>query len=120
MATHHIGAAEAARVVMEPRVGGAWYEEGVDGSRCPWGKVVAWDPPGRLVLTWEITADWKADAAIQTEVEVRFTAVDGGTRVDLEHRKLEAYGEMAETMRGIFDSEGGWTGLLGMFAAAVG
>lgn len=119
LATHHIGATDAARVVIEPRVGGSWYEEGVDGGRCPWGRVLAWEPPARLVLTWEISADWRADAAIGTEVEVRFTAVDGGTRVELEHRKLEAFGEAAETMRGVFDSEGGWTGLLGAFAAAV-
>lgn len=119
LATHHIGAAAVDRVVIEPKVGGRWYEQGVDGSTCDWGHVVAWEPPGRLLLTWEISADWKADAAILTEVEVRFTAVDGGTRVDLEHRKLDAYGAAAAEMTAVFDSEGGWAGMLGHFSAAV-
>lgn len=118
MGTHHIGAATAADVVIEPRAGGRWFERGVDGSECNWGRVLTWEPPHRVELAWEISAEWKWDTTIQTVVEVRFTAVEGGTRVELEHRNLEAYGAAGEAMRGVFDSEGGWTGMLALYADA--
>jgi uncharacterized protein YndB with AHSA1/START domain len=118
LATHKIGTAKAVDAVIEPRVGGRWYERGEDGSTCDWGRVLSWEPPTRLVLTWEITADWKHDPDLKTEVEVRFVAEGkGGTRVELEHRRLELYGARGEEMRGIFDSEMGWEGLLDAFAA---
>lgn len=117
LATHKIGRVAAKDAIIEPRVGGRWYERGVDGSECTWGRVLAFDAPSRIVLSWEIDADWKADATIQTEVEVRFTAEGSGTRVELEHRMLESFGARAMEMKGIFDSEGGWTGLLAGFAA---
>jgi hypothetical protein len=80
--------------------------------------VLVWDPPGRLVLRWEISADWKHDQTIDTEVEIRFVALGPAlTRVELEHRRLDHYGSAAEQMRGAFDSEGGWTGILRLFAA---
>jgi uncharacterized protein YndB with AHSA1/START domain len=117
LATHHIGAAPAETAVIEPRVGGRWFERGGDGSECDWGRVLVWDPPGRLVLAWEISADWKYDQTIDTEVEIRFVALGPAlTRVELEHRQLDHYGPAAEQMRGIFDSEGGWTGILRLFA----
>jgi len=116
LATHKIGAAAAKEAVIEPFVGGRWFERGVDGSECDWGKVLTWSPPHRLVLAWEITADWKYDAAIHTEVEVRFVAEGSATRVELEHRCLEAYGDRAEEMRGILGSPGGWGGMLDTFA----
>jgi uncharacterized protein YndB with AHSA1/START domain len=78
--------------------------------------VQLWDPPTRLILTWEINADFQSDPTIKTEVEVRFAADGQGTRVDLEHRKLNALGARRDQMRGIFDSDGGWTGLLNAFA----
>ena len=74
LASKHIGKADAKTVVMEPFVGGRWFERGVDGSECDWGHVRTWDPPRRLVLTWEISSDWHDDPSIQTEVEVRFSA----------------------------------------------
>jgi uncharacterized protein YndB with AHSA1/START domain len=119
LASHHIGKSQPKEAVVEPRVGGRWFERGADGAECDWGRVLAWEPPGRLVLSWEITCDWRHDAAIQTEVEVRFTQEGEGTRVDLEHRLLERYGDKALEMKGIFESEGGWTGLLQKFAARV-
>jgi hypothetical protein len=89
-----------------------------DGSECDWGRVLVWDPPSRIVLSWEISADWKHDPHLKTEVEVRFVA-DGEnrTRVELEHRGLDAYGARRDEMRGIFDSDTGWKGLLDAFAA---
>lgn len=120
LATYKIGRAAAVDVVIEPHVGGRWYERGDDGSTCDWGRVLAWEPHGRLVLTWQIDADWKHDPALETEVEVRFIA-DGenGTRVELEHRRLDLYGARRDEMRGIFDSDAGWNALLGAFSASV-
>lgn len=117
LASMHIGKVDAKSVVMEPFVGGRWFEQGVDGSQCDWGTVRTWDPPRRLVLSWEISSDWQHDPSIQTEVEVRFSTEGASTRVDLEHRLLHYYGEKAAQMRGIFDSEKGWTRLLDAFAA---
>ena len=120
LATHKIGDAKAVDAVIEPRVGGRWYERGDDGSTCDWGRVLSWEPHSRLVLSWEISGDWKHDPSLKTEVEVRFIA-DGknGTRVELEHRRLDLYGARRDEMRGIFDSEGGWSGLLESFARAA-
>ena len=116
--THKIGKAEAVDVVIEPRAGGRWYERGVDGSTCDWGRVLAWEPPQRLLLSWEITADWRHEPQLQTEVEVRFVAEGKGvTRVELEHRHLDRYGSLRDQMRDIFGSDAGWKGLLEAFAA---
>ena len=120
---YSIGSGPMADAVIEPREGGRWYERAEDGSETEWGRVLAWDPPDRVVLAWQITPEWKFDAGLHTEVEVRFTAEDDvRTRVDLEHRKLENYGELAEQMRAIFGGSdgGGWGGLLRRFADAAG
>ncbi|VIO80864.1 SRPBCC family protein [Bradyrhizobium ivorense] len=120
LAHYKIGKASAVDAIMEPRVGGRWYERGDDGSTCQWGSVLAWEAPSRLVLSWDITADWQYDPDLKTEIEVRFIA-DGNdaTRVELEHRKLDRYGTRAAEMRRIFDTEGDWGRLLAMFAARV-
>jgi uncharacterized protein YndB with AHSA1/START domain len=120
LGTHKIGKAEAVDAVIEPRVGGRWYERGADGSTCDWGRVLTWEPHTRLVLSWEITADWQHDSKLQTEVEVRFIDEGkNGTRVELEHRHLDRYGARRDEMLGIFDSEGGWGGLLASFVRAA-
>jgi uncharacterized protein YndB with AHSA1/START domain len=120
LATHKIGKAKAVDAVIEPRVGGRWYERGDDGSTCDWGRVLSWEPHTRLVLSWEISADWQHDPNLKTEVEVRFIAEGKDhTRVELEHRHLDRYGTRRDEMRGIFDSEGGWSGLLASFAHAA-
>jgi uncharacterized protein YndB with AHSA1/START domain len=117
---HHIGSAELAEVVIEPRAGGRWYERGVDGSECDWGHVIRWDPPEGLVLAWQIDATWHFDPALVTEVEVRFVAESPlRTKVELEHRLLERFGDASESMRAGFESEGGWQTLLEVFAAAT-
>jgi uncharacterized protein YndB with AHSA1/START domain len=119
--SHHIGEAELARAVLEPREGGRWYEQGVDGSECDWGRVLAWDPPHRVVLAWQLTVDYAYDPDFATEVEVRFAAEgENRTRVSLEHRDLERYGDKVDEVRATFESEGGWTGILESYAAAAG
>lgn len=116
--THSIGAAPLADVVVEPRVGGRWYERSTDGAECEWGKVLAWDPPGRLILAWQLDANWKYDPALVLEVEITFTALQGGmTRVDLEHRNLERYGDKAAAVRDMIGSDNGWMGILKSFVA---
>jgi uncharacterized protein YndB with AHSA1/START domain len=115
---HHIGDAELADVVIESHNGGRWYEVGTDGSQCQWGMVKRWDPPGRLVLVWQLSADWRYDPALETEVEVRFIAVGGETRVELEHRGLDRYGEAAERMRLLFEGPAAWQGTLDRYAAS--
>lgn len=118
--THHIGAAPASTVVIEPFVGGRWFERGIDGSECDWGRVLAWEPPGRVVLAWEIGADWKHQPGLGTEVEVRFIAEsETATRVELEHRHLERYGEHAAHMRDGFDTDDAWAGMLQLMAQSA-
>jgi uncharacterized protein YndB with AHSA1/START domain len=118
---HHIGASVPQTAVIEPRVGGRWYERAEDGAECDWGRVLVWDPPHRLVLTWDIGADWKFDPNLETEVDIRFIAETADTtRVNLEHRKLDRYGIAAEKMRAVFDSEGGWGDILREFARVAG
>jgi uncharacterized protein YndB with AHSA1/START domain len=117
---HHIGPDEQFQATLESGVGGRWYERGQSGVECDWGRVLAWEPPHRLVLSWCINTEWKFDPTFETEVEVRFVReADERTRVELEHRKLERYGDHAEMMRGIFDSEAGWTGTLGNLRQAA-
>jgi uncharacterized protein YndB with AHSA1/START domain len=118
LASHHIGAQPAETAIIEPRVGGRWFERASDGTECLWGKVLVWDPPSRLVLAWQIGADWRFDEAVSTEVEVRFVVLDPArTRVELEHRLLDRLGTGAEGARAAFDSDGGWAGLLRRFSA---
>jgi uncharacterized protein YndB with AHSA1/START domain len=109
-----------ARVVMEPRVGGRWYERGEDGSECDWGHVLLWEPPHRLVLAWQINARWSFDASLVTQLDVQFNASgDGSTDVSLEHRDLDRFGADAVKVREALGSEMGWGGLLGSFAKAL-
>ena len=120
LAHYKIGKANAVDAVIEPRVGGRWYERGEDGSTCDWGSVLSWEPCTRLVLSYDITADWQYDPALNTEIEVRFIAEGKNvTRVEFEHRRLDRYGARRDEMRRIFDTEGDWGRLLGMFANAA-
>jgi uncharacterized protein YndB with AHSA1/START domain len=115
--SHHIGKAEMKRGVIEPKTGGRWYEEGVDGSQCNWGKVLAWEPPSRVILSWHINGQFQIDENVESEIEVRFVAeADGVTRVELEHRIAAVD---AEAIRAAVDSPSGWTGLLAAYQAAA-
>jgi len=113
--THSISATKSPikDVVLEPRVGGRWFERGEDGSECDWGKVLAWEPPARLLLAWQINAQFQPDPAVMSEVEIRFTPDASGTTVELEHRHIERVGGAAAAMRDAF--ERGWALLLESF-----
>ncbi|MBT9471854.1 MAG: SRPBCC family protein [Pseudomonadota bacterium] len=118
--THHIGAAPYKANVLEPRQGGRWYEIGEDGSEADWGHVLAWEPPSRLLLAWQLDAQHRFDPALVTEVEVLFTPQDDGrTRVELEHRLLERYGEDAQKVADSVGSPNGWGRVLELFADAA-
>ncbi len=117
---HHIGKSPLVAVVVEPRVSGRWYERCADGSECEWGRVLAWEPPNRLVLAWQLNADFTFDKSFETEVEVKF--IEEGakrTRVVLEHQHLERFGAREAEMVAAFDSKGGWDLGLCAFAAAA-
>lgn len=117
---HSIGNSEIAEVVVEPYSGGRWFERGVDGSECQWGRVASWEPPRKVVLLWQIGADWQFDPDFETEVEVTFTPEGADrTRLNLRHGNLQRYGEHTEQMRAIFDDPAGWTGTLANFADLV-
>jgi uncharacterized protein YndB with AHSA1/START domain len=118
LSVYKIGKVNAVDAVLEPHVGGRWYERGDDGSTCDWGRVLLWEPPSRLLLSWDVNADFQYDPDLKTEIEVRFIAAgDSATRVELEHRKLDRYGARRDEMRRIFDTGGDWGRLLAMFAA---
>jgi uncharacterized protein YndB with AHSA1/START domain len=119
-AHHTIAAFKRKEIVLEPRAGGRWLERGPNGEECQWGRVEAWDPPKRILLIWQINAEWAFDPGLATEVEVTFTPQAGGrTKVDLEHRLLERMGVKAEMVRGMIDAPGGWQGLLEAYVARV-
>jgi uncharacterized protein YndB with AHSA1/START domain len=118
--SHGIGATPITQSVIEPFVGGRWYTQHEDGSDVVLGHVRVWEPAQRLVVSWEVSAEWKPDPrpAFTSEVEVRFTAEAGGTRVELEHRNFERLGAAAgEKMRK--DVDGGWPAILDLYVKDV-
>jgi uncharacterized protein YndB with AHSA1/START domain len=118
---HHIGSAPIEQIVIEPHEGGRWYTRHQDGSETSTGHVLAWEPPDRLVITWQISAEWRYDPKLITTIEINFVAeAPDRTRVRLEHRDLERYGPEAERMRAMFEDLGAWTSTLSAYAAACG
>src|SRR3984893_238938 len=116
---HNMLAVDIAETVFELREGGSVYDKGVDGSECRWARVLAYEPPNRVVISWDITTRWQleTDPEKTSEVEVRFIAEGARqTRVELEHRHLERHGEGWEQMRDAVGSPGGWSRGLGQFA----
>ena len=110
-------------MVLEPEVGGRIYETGADGSDCQWSHILVWEPPHRVVFTWEISPQWslETDSAKASEVEVRFAAEDDRrTRVDVEHRNLDRHGEGWEGLRDAIASPGGWPLELHAFEQRLG
>ena len=117
--TYRIGESEGV-AVLEPREGGRWYERAPDGVECDWGRVLAWEPPHRVLLAWQLNATWQYDADFVTEVEVRFTEDGaGGTRVDLEHRHIDRFGDAAEQLAAALGGDGGWPAVLARYVAAA-
>jgi uncharacterized protein YndB with AHSA1/START domain len=109
---HHILEGELAEMVFEPREGGRIYDRGVDGSTCTWARVLSYEPPTRVVFSWDINPSWQIeqDPGKTSEVEVRF-APQGADRtfVELEHRNLDRHGEGWERMRDAVGSPEGWS-----------
>jgi DNA-binding transcriptional ArsR family regulator/uncharacterized protein YndB with AHSA1/START domain len=102
IATHHMAEPPGEAVILEPFAGGRWYERADDGRETDWGRVLAFEPPRRILLSWQMSADWtyEADADRATEIEVTFLPEGRNrTRVIYEHRHLERYGDRAERMR---------------------
>jgi len=115
--SHTIGKGKLKTVVIEPQVGGRWYGEDEDGATTEWGQVLAFEPPSRLLLAWQISSDWRFDAQIVTEVELRFTPIAAGiTRVELEHRNLERLGPKLEEARAALESPNGWGAIMKLYA----
>jgi uncharacterized protein YndB with AHSA1/START domain len=108
---HNMLSVDIAQTIFEPRVGGNLYDRGVDGSECRWARVLAYEPPDRVVFSWDISPQWQLEIDLEktSEVEVRFIAeTPGRTRVVLEHRNLDRHLEGWEAVREGVDSEGGW------------
>ena len=108
---HNLMAVPIAETVFEGRVGGHIYDRGEDGSLCKWARVVAFEPPDRVVFTWDIGPTWQleTDLARSSEVEVRFTAESAErTRVELEHRHIERHGDGWESVATGVDGDAGW------------
>jgi uncharacterized protein YndB with AHSA1/START domain len=121
-AEHNLLAVEIAETVFEPRVGGHLYDRGVDGSECHWARVLAYEPPHRVVLSWDISPQWQLEPDLEktSEWEVRFIPEGRErTRVELEHRNLERHGEGWESMREGVEGSDGWPLYLQRFADVV-
>lgn len=119
---HHLLKGKLAEMVFEPRVGGYIYDRAVDGREDRWARVLAYDPPRRLVFSWDISLRWEreSDPEKTSDVEVRFEPEGPQrTRVELKHRNLERHGPGWEGMREAVSSEGGWPSGLRRFAEQV-
>jgi uncharacterized protein YndB with AHSA1/START domain len=119
---HNMLGAEIAETVFEPREGGHVYDRGVDGSECRWARVLAYEPPHRVVISWDISLQWQLETDLDktSEVEVLFFSEGRDrTRVELEHRNLERHGAGWEGMREAVDSADGWPLYLQRFAEVV-
>jgi uncharacterized protein YndB with AHSA1/START domain len=116
---HNLLDVEIAETVFESHVGGNIYDRGVDGSECRWARVLAYEPPNRVVFSWDISAQWQIETDLDktSEVEVRFIAESPDrTRVELEHRNLDRHGEGWEGAREGVRSGDGWPLYLQRFA----
>ena len=116
--THHTGDSPFKAVIVEPRDGGRWYELAADGAETNWGRVLDWSPPGRVLLAWQLNAEFKFDPEFETEVEITFEPLASGTRVRLEHRDLERFGVEADRIAEMV--RGGWPTIVEAFATFAG
>jgi uncharacterized protein YndB with AHSA1/START domain len=119
---HNLLASPIAETVFEPRVGGHIYDRGIDGSECRWARVLAFEPPHRVLLSWDISPRWQieTDPDKTSEWEVRFIAeTPNRTRLELEHRRLERHGEGWEGVRDSVEGDQGWPLYLQRFAELI-
>jgi uncharacterized protein YndB with AHSA1/START domain len=108
---HNLLQAAIAETVFEPRVGGTIYDRAVDGTECRWARILVFEPPNRVVFSWDISPRWQIETNpdLTSEVEVRFFAeAPERTRVELEHRNLDRHGPGWESVRDGVDNEAGW------------
>jgi uncharacterized protein YndB with AHSA1/START domain len=119
---HNLLGAAIVETTFEPRVGGHIYDRAEDGSECRWARVLVYEPPTRVVFSWDIGPTWQLerDPENTSEVEVRFTA-DGPTRtrVDLEHRNIDRHGPGWEPVTAGVDGDDGWPRYLARYAALI-
>jgi uncharacterized protein YndB with AHSA1/START domain len=116
---HNMLGVEIAETVFEPRAGGRVYDRGTDGSECHWARVLVYEPPDRVVISWDISPRWQIETNLEntSEVQVRFIAeAPDRTRVELEHRNLDRHGDGWEAVREGVDSGDGWPLYLQRFA----
>ena len=116
---HNLLAVEIAETVFEPREGGRIYDRGVDGSECRWARVLVYEPPNRVVFSWDIDPQWQIESDLEktSEVEVRFISeTPRRTRVELEHRNLDRHGAGWEGVRDGVRGDQGWPLYLDRFA----
>ncbi len=117
---HNLMSSPIAATVFEPRVGGHIYDRAEDGTECRWARILAFEPPARVVFSWDISPRWQVetDPALTSEVEVRFVAeTPQRTRVELEHRHIDRHGAGWEAVRDGVDNDRGWPLYLGRYAA---
>jgi len=117
--SHHTGDAPWEAVVLEPSAPGRWFERDANGVESPWGRVLAYEPPARLLLDWQLGTEFAYDAALHTNVEVTFHALaPDRTRVELAH-DLSGYGEHAARMAEIFTQPDAWQGVLDAYGSVA-
>jgi uncharacterized protein YndB with AHSA1/START domain len=119
---HNILKAPLAETVFEPRVGGHIYDRGDDGSECRWARILAYDPPDRVVFSWDISPQWQIETEPDntSEVEVRFTAqAPGRTLVELEHRNIDRHGPGWQAVADGVAGDAGWPLYLSRYAALL-
>jgi len=119
---HNLLAARIAQTVFEPRVGGHIYDRAVDGSECRWARILAYEPPDKVVFSWDISPQWQleADPELTSEIEVRFVAEGPDrTRVELEHRNLDRHGAGWQSVADGVEGDDGWPLYLARFAALL-
>jgi uncharacterized protein YndB with AHSA1/START domain len=120
---HNVLGVDIAETVFEPRVGGRVFDRGVDGTEFAWARVLAFEPPNRVVFSWDLSPQWQVETDLDrtSEVEVRFVAESAErTRVVLEHRNLDRHGDGWEGARDAVGGDGGWPLYLERFGRLIG
>jgi uncharacterized protein YndB with AHSA1/START domain len=119
---HNLLASDITETRFEPKVGGHIYDRAADGTECRWARVLVYEPPDRVVFSWDISPQWQLESneGKASEVEVRFVAESPQrTRLELEHRHLERHGPGWESLRDGVDSDGGWPLYLARYSEVV-